>query len=113
MWAAHNGHVEATVELAKHELSLQTPSGETALMKAVLKNNVECAQVLMGETCKQTADGITATMLAAMHGNNECVQMLKQKEMKIVSASKQTALMRAAVANNVEGIRMLTDEAGM
>lgn len=43
MWAAYNGHVEATLELAKHELNLQTPTGETALMMAVKKNNIDCA----------------------------------------------------------------------
>lgn len=84
---------------------------ETALMKAVRQNHLECARLLLDEAGKQNARGQTAMMIAAKHGQADFVEILREREQLKTNKRKQTALIQAVAQNKIACVKLLKEEA--
>lgn len=97
-------------------------SNKTALMLAAEKGHDRCVELLLSEARLTTQTGtgaltgwkdITALMLASCNGHARCVQLLEEKEAEMCdSAGQHTALMAAALVNDVQVIDLLLNREG-
>ncbi|EFO63297.1 Protein 21.1 [Giardia lamblia P15] len=90
------------------------PMEHTLLMSAAIKGDVKGVQKYLKQKRQQDRHGYTALMLAVMNEQLECVQLLAPCEAKIQDNFGCTALMHAAKRGNVDAISLLLEyEAGI
>jgi len=114
MLAAQNGHARCTKALSQYtDINIRNKEGYTALMFAVLQDNHEVFNCLLGgkklKINKQDNIGRTALMLAAIHGNSDYVLTLLHKNADPNKKNKfgDTALMAAIQFNHTTCAKIL------
>lgn len=111
MLAAAAGYVEL-VEQYNNEMKKTSSTHLTALMYAVKKNHLECAQKLLEEAGIKNNRGKTALMLAAREGLIEFVKVLAPLECGQQDQQGYTALMHAIRNDNPECAMFLLEDKG-
>jgi len=113
--AAYNGHVEevnALLAAKGADVNAKNEHGNTALILAAKKGNVEMVNDLLKKGAyvdAQNKDGHTALIVAAIYGNVEVVNDLLKKGADVNAKNKHgnTALIVAAIYGHVEVVNAL------
>lgn len=87
-------------------------NGETALMQAVINNNVEIVELLIKKRADMNAkndDGYTALIIASFKGYTDIMNLLigKGADMNAKNNNGETALMLASLNDQGEAVKML------
>ena len=83
MIAAEKGHIQF-IDMLHAEIGMQDADGMTALMLAVLGNQVQCVKLLLEEVGIKNDYGDLAIDLAADNENDEIVNILEPLEGDVV-----------------------------
>ncbi|MCS6763005.1 MAG: ankyrin repeat domain-containing protein [Candidatus Protistobacter heckmanni] len=95
------------------DLEAQTPAGETPLMAAAWRGNLEVVKLLVdGKSAEVSKPGWTALHYAAAQGHIEIVRYLFEQSAYIDAASPNgtTPLMMAARGGHIHVVKLLLDE---
>ena len=113
IFAAMGGNPKIISELLrqKPDIDQQCQAGSTALMRAVEKNNIEAAKLLLNKGANPNlADhqGYTALLVAAKNGHVEMIELLAKGEQKInYEATRIDGMTAVNLAKNAKTIKML------
>lgn len=108
MLAAEAGHVEATLELRKHEACLRSTSFATAMMLAVAADQTETAKCLVEYEHGSTDKALrTALRIAIDRDNINMVYHLAKYESEIGDIDNYTPLMCAIEQHKYDAARFL------
>ncbi|WP_338848724.1 ankyrin repeat domain-containing protein [Massilia sp. W12] len=93
------------------EIERQAKNGDTAIMLAAFKGQVEFMRALLAKGAKLNRSGWTPLHYAAFGGHAEALQFLlkQQAELEAPAPNGSTAIMLAAYAGQIQAVKVLLD----
>lgn len=100
------------IEIPQTDVNIANASGETPLMMAVLKGQIELTAALLAKDADVNKTGWTPLHYAATTGNNALIRMLLEKYAYIDAESPNgsTPLMLAAMYGTPSAVKLLLEE---
>ena len=117
MYAVHESHYDATVELCMWypDLNAKNNEGKTPVLMAIDGNRIEILKTLVhaGASLEASEDGMTPLMYASRNArtSKEILELLQAHDngSLIVNHYRETAIMYAATTGNEQNLKLLLE----